>query len=88
MRQPSNEDIAKAFNRNARHYDRWMGFFERHIADGARAWAVSLARGEVIEVGVESGLNLPLYGPGVEHVIGVDSPMRCSPLHAGAQRKG
>ncbi|MBT2598111.1 class I SAM-dependent methyltransferase [Arthrobacter sp. ISL-72] len=72
MHQTSNEDITKAFNKNARVYDRWMGFFERYIADGARGWAVSMAHGAVIEIGVGSGLNLPLYGPGVEHVTGFD----------------
>ncbi|MYZ46311.1 class I SAM-dependent methyltransferase [Propylenella binzhouense] len=30
------------------------------------------ARGFVLEVGVGSGLNLPLYGPAVERVIGLD----------------
>ncbi|WP_461186893.1 class I SAM-dependent methyltransferase [Arthrobacter sp. Z4-13] len=72
MRRTSNEDIKKAFNKNARVYDRWMGYFERYIAFGARAWAVSRAQGAVIEIGVGSGLNLPLYGPGVEHVTGVE----------------
>ncbi|WP_258803761.1 class I SAM-dependent methyltransferase [Pseudarthrobacter sp. NS4] len=72
MRQPSNEDITKAFDKNAHHYDRWMNFFERYIADGARAWAVSMAHGAVIEIGVGSGLNLPMYGPKVKHVTGFD----------------
>jgi ubiquinone/menaquinone biosynthesis C-methylase UbiE len=72
VRRTSNEDIKKAFNKNARVYDRWMGYFERYIAFGARAWAVSKAQGAVIEIGVGSGLNLPLYGPGVEHVTGVE----------------
>uniref|UniRef100_UPI000CE34FD3 class I SAM-dependent methyltransferase n=1 Tax=Arthrobacter sp. 9E06 TaxID=2058890 RepID=UPI000CE34FD3 len=47
-------------------------FFERFIANGARAWAVSMTQGTVIEIGVGSGLNLPLYGPEVEHVTGFD----------------
>ncbi|WP_219816327.1 class I SAM-dependent methyltransferase [Arthrobacter sp. ZGTC412] len=72
MHQTSNEDITKAFNKNARLYDRWMTFFERYVAQGARGWAVSKAYGTVIEIGVGSGLNLPLYGPGVEHVTGFD----------------
>ncbi|MBT2515456.1 class I SAM-dependent methyltransferase [Arthrobacter sp. ISL-30] len=72
MHQPSSEDVTKAFNKIARLYDRWMGFFERYVAVGARAWAVSMAHGAVIEIGVGSGLNLPLYGPGVKHVTGVD----------------
>jgi ubiquinone/menaquinone biosynthesis C-methylase UbiE len=70
--QTSNEDIRKAFNKNAPLYDRWMLLFERYIAAGAREWAVSMAHGEVIEIGAGSGLNLPLYGPGVQHVTGIE----------------
>lgn len=72
MHQTSNEEIEKIFDKNAHIYDRWMDVFERHVAVGARAWAVSMARREVVEIGVGSGLNLPLYGAGVKHVIGVD----------------
>jgi hypothetical protein len=72
VHRTSNEDIRKAFNKNARLYDRWMVFFERYIAVGARDWAVSMTRGEVVEIGVGSGLNLPLFGSGVEHVTGVE----------------
>jgi ubiquinone/menaquinone biosynthesis C-methylase UbiE len=72
MRGTSNEDIKKAFNKNAGIYDRWMGLFERHVAVGARDWAVSMARGTVTEIGVGSGLNLPLYGPDVERVTGIE----------------
>ncbi len=72
MRQPNNEEIRNVFNKVAGRYDRQMGFFERHVLDGARAWAVSKARGAVIEIGVGTGLNLPLYGPAVQHVIGVE----------------
>lgn len=72
MYQSSNEDIRKAFNKNARLYDRWMVYFERYVAAGARNWAVSRARGAVVEIGVGSGLNLPLYGPGVDQVTGIE----------------
>lgn len=37
-----------------------------------RGRLVSRARGRVLEVGVGSGLNLPLYSPGVEQVVGLD----------------
>jgi ubiquinone/menaquinone biosynthesis C-methylase UbiE len=33
---------------------------------------VPQARGRVLEVGIGSGLNLPLYGPAVELVVGLD----------------
>jgi ubiquinone/menaquinone biosynthesis C-methylase UbiE len=37
---------------------------------------VPAARGRVLEVGVGSGLNLPLYAPGVSEVIGLDPSER------------
>ncbi|WP_205754696.1 class I SAM-dependent methyltransferase [Pseudarthrobacter sp. NamE2] len=70
--QTSNADITKAFNKNARIYDRWIGLFERYVADGARVWAISKAQGTVVEIGVGSGLNLPLYSPKAQHVTGIE----------------
>ena len=65
-----------------------MGFYARHILprmidatmrkeDTARLRAESIpqARGEVLEVGIGSGLNLPFYTSAVRRVVGVDPSM-------------
>jgi len=39
---------------------------------GLRAIWVSQARGEVLELGLGSGLNLPFYSPGVRRILGVE----------------
>ena len=63
-----------------------MGFYERRILPRLlhfamrqeqlaeyRRRAIPGARGRVLEVGVGSGLNLPLYGAGATEVIGLDA---------------
>ncbi|TCZ57306.1 class I SAM-dependent methyltransferase [Roseicella aquatilis] len=62
-----------------------MGLYADRILPRLIAWAmrteeltpyrerlIPQARGLVLEVGVGSGLNLPLYGPQVERVVGLD----------------
>jgi ubiquinone/menaquinone biosynthesis C-methylase UbiE len=62
-----------------------MGFYNSHILphvinlamrnrelDPYRRRVVSQAQGRVLEIGVGSGLNLPLYGPAVDEILGLD----------------
>jgi ubiquinone/menaquinone biosynthesis C-methylase UbiE len=70
-----------------------MGFYSRHIVprllDCAmrnsevtrlRASLIPQADGEVLEVGIGSGLNLGFYSPEVRHVYGVDPSLELQQL--------
>ncbi|MFJ4098408.1 class I SAM-dependent methyltransferase [Amycolatopsis japonica] len=55
----------------SRNYDREMQFMDRKLFGDSRAWACGQATGEVLEVAVGTGLNLPLYPDGVT-LTGID----------------
>lgn len=59
------------YERAAAHYDRWVQFPERWLFAGGRAWAASHARGDVLEVAIGTGQNLPYY-PSQARVVGQD----------------
>jgi ubiquinone/menaquinone biosynthesis C-methylase UbiE len=62
----------RAWDKQADRYDRQMGWWERRVFGAAnRPWAAERARGEVLEVAVGTGLNLPFYGRDAR-VTGVD----------------
>jgi ubiquinone/menaquinone biosynthesis C-methylase UbiE len=48
-------------DKQASGYDRQMAFFERLLFGGAREWACSQMKGEVLEIAVGTGRNIPLY---------------------------
>jgi SAM-dependent methyltransferase len=65
--------------------DSGMKFYQRHVLPRLlhlamrqalllpfRQRAIAAAEGRVLEVGIGSGLNLPLYGPAVRSVIGLE----------------
>ncbi|SFH29331.1 Methyltransferase domain-containing protein [Palleronia marisminoris] len=76
-----------------------MRFYDRHILPRLthlamrqdlllpyRRRAVSSARGRVLEIGIGSGLNLPLYPDSVDHVVGVDPSPELLSLAGAASR--
>src|SRR5690349_11152406 len=52
-------------------YDRMTGTWERLLFEDGRRWVCSQASGDVLEVGVGTGLNLEMYPDGV-HLVGID----------------
>jgi ubiquinone/menaquinone biosynthesis C-methylase UbiE len=72
-----------------------MGFYARHVfphiinmamknkdATRLRETWVPQARGEVLEIGIGSGLNLPFYSSEVQHVVGVEPSLALQEMAA------
>ena len=48
------------WDKQAGRYDRAMNFWDRHLFGDSRPWACGRAAGEVLEVAVGTGRNLPV----------------------------
>jgi ubiquinone/menaquinone biosynthesis C-methylase UbiE len=59
------------WDKQAANYDRAMAFWDRKLFGDSRQWACGHASGDVLEVAVGTGLNLPLY-PAEARVTGLD----------------
>ncbi|MFI1917241.1 class I SAM-dependent methyltransferase [Nocardia sp. NPDC020380] len=59
------------WDKKSRSYDKEMGFWDRHVFGDSRPWACSQATGEVLEVAIGTGLNIPFY-PETVHLTGID----------------
>ena len=82
------ERVRRIYDESAGRYDRQIGFFERLLFGGGREWVCSQARGEVLEVAIGTGRNLPFY-PKEVHLTGVDvSPAMLEVARARAQELG
>ena len=71
MEHGDNIHVARYFDRVAPKYDRSMQRWERYLLGRGRAWATEHAKGDVLELAVGTGLNLPNYAPGTT-VLGVE----------------
>jgi ubiquinone/menaquinone biosynthesis C-methylase UbiE len=59
------ERVRRLMDKEAPRYDRQMNFFDRALFPGGREWACSQARGDVLEVAIGSGRNVPFYPEGI-----------------------
>jgi ubiquinone/menaquinone biosynthesis C-methylase UbiE len=59
------------WDKQAGRYDREMNFWDRHLFGDSRPWVCGRAAGEVLEVAVGTGRNLPFYPEGTR-LTGVD----------------
>lgn len=74
----------RAWDKQSARYDKQIGWWERRLFGlGHRAWACERARGDVLEVAIGTGLNIPFYDPDVD-LTGVDLSTRM--LEAARQR--
>lgn len=83
-----NDKALRAWERYAPRYDKSMRLWERWQFREGRRWVCSRASGEVLDVAVGTGLNLPHYPDGVR-VTGVDfSPAMLQRARARAKQLG
>jgi ubiquinone/menaquinone biosynthesis C-methylase UbiE len=61
-----HQRLRRYWDKHSRSYDRQMRFFDRRLFGESRAWVCAQATGEVLEVAIGTGLNLPLYPADVQ----------------------
>jgi ubiquinone/menaquinone biosynthesis C-methylase UbiE len=55
------ERVRRIQDKEAPRYDRQMRFFEPMLFSGGREWACSQVQGDVLEIAIGTGRNLPFY---------------------------
>jgi ubiquinone/menaquinone biosynthesis C-methylase UbiE len=73
-------------DKHARNYDQQIAFWERRLFADGRQWVCAQATGEVLEVAIGTGRNLPYYPKGIR-LTGIDfSPTMLELAHRQAQQ--
>src|SRR6266508_3451046 len=70
-RSRETQRVLHLYEKEAHKYDRQMRFFERLLFTGGREWVCAQAAGDVLEVAIGTGRNLPHYPPGIR-LTGID----------------
>ncbi len=71
MSDKQTEVIKKRYDRFSRFYDAFESVFERKLFSKWRKNLISNLKGQILEVGVGTGKNLPYYGKDAK-IIGID----------------
>lgn len=80
--------LRRYWDKHARTYDKQMAFWERRLFGDGRQWVCAQASGEVLEVAIGTGRNLPFYPEGIR-LTGVDfSPAMLQLARRQADRLG
>jgi ubiquinone/menaquinone biosynthesis C-methylase UbiE len=71
-RERQNLRRRKAWDKQAARYDKQIGWWERRLfGQDNRSWACVRATGDVLDVAIGTGLNLPFYDA-AQRIVGVD----------------
>ena len=86
--QKETERVREIFDESAADYDKAIAFSEKLLFGDGRAWVCSQARGQVLEIAVGTGRNLPFYPANVE-ITGIEiSPAMLEIARQRAQSLG
>ena len=67
----ATEHARRAYDRIAGAYDEYVGYAEKYLLGDGRYWVCTQAVGDVLEIGIGTGRNLPYY-PDDARLTGVD----------------
>jgi len=71
MADIAGRQLVRYWDKHASRYDHDMDFWDRHLFGASRPWACGRAVGDVLEVAIGTGRNLPYYPDGVR-LSGID----------------